>query len=93
MLLQKFPDNVATVYSITEASFSFAEMLGPTFGAILYEYGGFYLPFVICGSLCLLTGIMTIFILPKDISLSMDEGDLAIVEADSSSLDDQEILT
>ena len=56
MLLAMFPNNVATVYSFTEASFSFSEMVGPTFGAILYEIGGFVLPFELCGVLCLVTG-------------------------------------
>ena len=65
MLLRMFPTNVATVYSITEASFSFAEMIGPTFGAVLYNAGGFILPFEICGGLCLITGLFTIFVLPK----------------------------
>ena len=46
MLLHMFPDNVATIYAVTEASFSFAEMIGPTFGAVLYESGGFVLPFL-----------------------------------------------
>jgi len=41
---------------MTEASFSFAEMVGPTFGAILYNIGGFALPFEICGGLCFFTG-------------------------------------
>lgn len=56
MLLQMFPKNVATVYSFTEASFSFSEMIGPTFGALLYSVGGFILPFEVCGVLCLFTG-------------------------------------
>lgn len=56
MLLTMFPDNVATVYSFTEASFSFSEMVGPTVGAIFYSIGGFVLPFEICGVLCLVTG-------------------------------------
>ena len=56
MLLHMFPNNVATIYAITEASFSAAEMIGPTFGAFLYNYGGFILPFSVCGSMCLLTG-------------------------------------
>ena len=60
-----FPENVATIYSFTEASFSFAEMIGPTFGAVLYNAGGFILPFEFCGGLCLLTGLFTIFVLPK----------------------------
>jgi MFS family permease len=56
MLLHMYPKNVATIYAMTEASFSFAEMIGPTFGALIYNYGGFILPFEICGGLCLLTG-------------------------------------
>lgn len=56
MLLHMFPENIATIYAVTEASFSFAEMLGPSFGALLYYYGGFVLPFLVCGTLCLLTG-------------------------------------
>ena len=56
MLLQMFPKNVATIYAMTEASFSFAEMIGPTFGALLYNVGGFILPFEVCGGLCLFTG-------------------------------------
>ncbi len=56
MLLQMFPKHVATVYSFTEASFSFSEMVGPTLGAVLFSIGGFALPFEICGVLCLITG-------------------------------------
>jgi hypothetical protein len=56
MLLHMFPKNVATIYAMTEASFSFAEMIGPTLGALMYNVGGFILPFEVCGGLCLLTG-------------------------------------
>ncbi len=56
MLLQMFPDNVATVSSFTAASFSFSEMVGPTVGAISFSVGGFVLPFELCGVLCLITG-------------------------------------
>ena len=62
MLLHMFPNNVATIYAITEASFSVAEMCGPTFGAFLYNSGGFFLPFSVCGSMCLLTGIRKIYL-------------------------------
>jgi len=54
--MQMFPKNVAFIYAMTEASFSFAEMVGPTVGALLYDAGGFALPFQICGGLCFLTG-------------------------------------
>ena len=51
MLLHMYPKNIATIYAMTEASFSFAEMIGPTFGALLYNLGGFILPFEVCGGL------------------------------------------
>lgn len=57
MLMHMFPKNVAFIYAMTEASFSFAEMIGPTVGALLYEVGGFALPFQICGGLCFFTGM------------------------------------
>ncbi len=63
-----FPNNVATVYSFTEASFSFSEMVGPTVGALLYAVGGFVLPFELCGCLCLVTGLLTILVIPANIS-------------------------
>lgn len=56
MLMHMFPKNVAFIYAMTEASFSFAEMIGPTVGALLYAAGGFALPFQICGGLCFFTG-------------------------------------
>ncbi len=61
MLLQMFPSNVATAYSLTEASFSFSEMVGPTLGALLYSVGGFALPFELCGVLCLVTGASCVY--------------------------------
>ena len=91
MLLQMFPQNVATVYSVTEACFAFAEMLGPTFGAFLYEFGGFALPFLICGSLCLLTGFFTIFVLPKQSNDSYKKNEVSIVDSNTTSVDEIEI--
>jgi hypothetical protein len=56
MLLYVFPKNVATVYAMTKALSSFAGMIGPTLGALMYNVGGFILPFEVCRGLCLLTG-------------------------------------
>ena len=97
MLLRMFPTNVATVYSITEASFSFAEMIGPTFGAVLYNAGGFILPFEICGGLCLITGLFTIFVLPKtknnnkELSNS-NNNQIALEEQEMSQLESRPLL-
>ena len=95
MLLQMFPENVATVYSVTEACFAFAEMIGPTFGAFLYEYGGFALPFLICGSLCLITGFFTIFVLPKNINNpnnKKDASNLNLIDSNPPSVDELEMI-
>ena len=84
MLLQMFPHNVATVYSFTEASFSFSEMIGPTLGAILYSIGGFALPFELCGVLCLLTGLCTILVIPNSPSSSSSSTDFPESDSDSN---------
>ena len=95
MLLRMFPTNVATVYSITEASFSFAEMIGPTFGAVLYNAGGFILPFEICGGLCLITGLFTIFVLPKTKNKELNNSNnnqIALEEQEMSQLESRPLL-
>ena len=84
MLLQMFPENVATVYSVTEACFAFAEMIGPTFGAFLYDYGGFAVPFLICGSLCLITGLCTTCVLPKQVLVNDNQEDPTDSNANST---------
>ena len=91
MLLQMFPTNVATVYSVTEACFAFAEMIGPTLGAFLYESGGFSLPFMICGGLCLFTGFCTIFVLPKQTNDDSKKIEVSMIDSSSTSVDELEI--
>jgi len=39
--------------------------LGPGLGALLYEIGGFQLPFLIVGSIGILVGIALIFVIPS----------------------------
>eukprot|EP00088_Acartia_fossae_P044123 TRINITY_DN4676_c0_g1_i3.p1 TRINITY_DN4676_c0_g1~~TRINITY_DN4676_c0_g1_i3.p1 ORF type:complete len:484 (-),score=84.86 TRINITY_DN4676_c0_g1_i3:282-1733(-) len=64
ILSNEFKDHVTYVYSLTQASFGFAEILGPSLGGTLFEYGGFLLPFEFSGILCLLVGLIIIFRLP-----------------------------
>ena len=92
MLLHMFPNNVATIYAVTEASFALAEMLGPTFGAFLYQAGGFILPFIICGTLCLITGLVTIFVLPNENDLAKDEEEVEIIEDEYSEAEEAEVF-
>ena len=49
---------------MSQASFGFASILGPMVGGVLFESGGFTLPFVTSGLLCLAVSIITILRLP-----------------------------
>lgn len=73
----EYKENVTYVYSLTQASFGFAEILGPSIGGILFEYGGFILPFEFSGLLCLVVGIVIILRIPalmqKSINTTHDE--------------------
>jgi len=52
------------VFSLAQASFGFAQILGPMLGGVLFETGGFTLPFVTSGLLCLTVSILALFRLP-----------------------------
>jgi MFS family permease len=45
-----------TVLSCMETSFGLGTMSGPFLGGLMYEYGGFTLPFLVCGILLVITG-------------------------------------
>jgi len=89
ILSSEFKNHVTYVYSLTQASFGFAEILGPSVGGFLFEYGGFLLPFEFSGGLCFLVGIIIIARLPylinkKDDSLETGEGENKIKDVDTS---------
>jgi hypothetical protein len=53
----------STVLSVMETMFGLGLMIGPFLGSVLYEAGGFYLPFVTCGAAlaaCPIIGMFTI---------------------------------
>jgi len=60
-----YKDRVTSVYSLTQAAFGFAEILGPSVGGIMFEVGDFIFPFEFSGGLCLLVGVLTIWRLPR----------------------------
>jgi len=68
----EYKDNVTYVYSLTQASFGFAEILGPSLGGILFEYGGFILPFEFSGLLCLFVGLLIIIRMPSLMQKSLE---------------------
>ena len=49
MIVKYFPDNMATMFAILETFFALGMIAGPTAGGILYEAGGFMLPFISLG--------------------------------------------
>ena len=51
MVADLFPKTVATVFSLLEMFLGVGIILGPAVGSILYEAGGYTLPFAIFGSL------------------------------------------
>lgn len=54
LLLASFPNRSGSVY----ATFGAGYMMGPFLGALLYDYGGFLLPFFVSGSFTVATGLI-----------------------------------
>ena len=63
-LITIFPDKVAKIVAATEIFYGIGYMLGPAFGALLYNQDGFVLPFEIIGLLALVVTIWMIIIIP-----------------------------
>ena len=60
-----FPDNVTTVFSYTETCFGLGYTIGPAIGSLLYQAGGFSLPFLVVGVLGLALATGLLFLVPK----------------------------
>ena len=57
----------STVMSMLETMIGCGTTIGPFVGGILFEYGGFFLPFATCGSLLLVSGCLAYYVLdPKE---------------------------
>ena len=65
MLLHMFPDNVATMFAISETFFGIGMIVGPTVGGALYEAGGFTLPFAALGGVLVCAAVFCFFVLPN----------------------------
>ena len=65
-LAQEFPDNVATMFAILETFFGLGMIMGPFCGGLLYEVGGFILPFVTLGGVLVAATIFVVIVLPRD---------------------------
>lgn len=60
-----FPDNVATIFATLETFYGFGYIVGPTLGGILFNLGGFQLPFTVVGILTVIVGISFLVFVPN----------------------------
>jgi len=60
-----FPNHIATIFGLLETATGLGMMVGPAFGGILYQFGGFTLPFVVLGTLMILTVPLHMLWLPS----------------------------
>lgn len=62
ILMAKFPERKSTVKAWCDASFNFGLTIGPVLGALMYDAGGFFLPFAVTGTAILLSGLVVLLI-------------------------------
>ncbi|XP_022106270.1 MFS-type transporter SLC18B1-like [Acanthaster planci] len=60
----KYPENAPQMLGLLEMFSGLAFMMGPMIGLILYQAGGYGLPFFSLGGLCLLLLILNVVVLP-----------------------------
>ncbi|XP_059176645.1 MFS-type transporter SLC18B1-like [Physella acuta] len=64
IISKEFPHNVATSFAVLEMSDGAGLMVGPAVGGVLFQIGGYGLPFFVIGSLNLFVGTIVYFLLP-----------------------------
>ncbi|KAH7728207.1 Protein F55A4.8 b [Aphelenchoides avenae] len=60
-----FPGRIATIVGIMETFAGLGYTAGPVIGAVLYEYGGFQLPFFALGGLLVLASFLSCFLVEE----------------------------
>ncbi|XP_064489792.1 MFS-type transporter SLC18B1-like [Ornithodoros turicata] len=66
IVMTEFPDNLGTVMASIKTASSVGVIFGPSIGGVLFDAGGYFLPFVVCGGLTFLCTIASIFVIPKN---------------------------
>ncbi|XP_053200645.1 MFS-type transporter SLC18B1-like [Panonychus citri] len=64
-MAKQFPDRIASVFGLLEVAFASGSTFGPTIGGLLYEYGGYLLPFMVLGSTLLIATVINHFCAPR----------------------------
>ncbi|XP_050541625.1 MFS-type transporter SLC18B1-like isoform X2 [Daktulosphaira vitifoliae] len=62
-----FPESVASTFSALEVFYGMGYIVGPTLGALLFEVGGFPLPFIVMGLITLGTSFLVCIIMKQDV--------------------------
>jgi MFS family permease len=70
-----FPGRIATIVGIMETFAGLGYTLGPVIGGILYEYGGFQLPFFVLGALLILATVVSFFLIEEFDEEDEDQND------------------
>ena len=70
IIAHEFPDNVASAFSLVKSLCGIGLILGPIIGGVLYEVGGFLLPFVVAGGLMASAFIIVCIFLPSQTSVT-----------------------
>ena len=63
-MMKLYPDKVATIMSSNEMIFGLGYAVGPAIGGTLYHLGGFKLPYITLGSMCLINAITLAHYIP-----------------------------
>ncbi|TKR80659.1 hypothetical protein L596_014698 [Steinernema carpocapsae] len=62
---KSFPGRIATIVGIMETFAGLGYMLGPVVGGVLYEYGGFQLPFFVLGGVLIIAGGISCYLIEE----------------------------
>ena len=65
-LVGQYPKAVGRINGILEAGTAMGGAVAPLVGGTLYDWGGFKLPFLVCGSVAVFTALSLIFVLPAE---------------------------
>lgn len=65
LVAKEFPERVASMFALVETFFGLGLIAGPSIGSVLYQMGGYTLPFVTLGSILVAASLVTCFTLPS----------------------------
>ncbi|UYV78832.1 hypothetical protein LAZ67_16002939 [Cordylochernes scorpioides] len=75
-IAMKFTDSVATTFATLETFLGIGLIIGPTVGGLLYDVGGYQLPFFIVGSITVVVSFINWCILDSGEQVKTKRGDL-----------------